>query len=89
MAHSHQLLISAVTHTHTPPEDRTGGFTLAADEKQGSLEEGDAERGAMVRVEVEQELPMSVELPIEVQVDPARQPFPFLDTTLADLGIQE
>nr|XP_015810450.2 uncharacterized protein si:ch211-196f5.2 isoform X1 [Nothobranchius furzeri] len=43
----------------------------------------------MVRVEVEQEVPMSVALPIEVQPDPALQPFPFLDTTLADLGIQE
>ncbi|XP_037829215.1 uncharacterized protein si:ch211-196f5.2 [Kryptolebias marmoratus] len=32
---------------------------------------------------------MSVTLPIEVQADPAHQPFPFLDTTLADLGIQE
>uniref|UniRef100_A0A3Q0R069 Si:ch211-196f5.2 n=1 Tax=Amphilophus citrinellus TaxID=61819 RepID=A0A3Q0R069_AMPCI len=43
----------------------------------------------MVRVEVERDIPMSVTLPIEVQPDPANQPFPFLDTTLADLGIQE
>ncbi|XP_072234358.1 uncharacterized protein [Leuresthes tenuis] len=43
----------------------------------------------MVRVEVEREIPMSLTLPIEVQPDPAHQPFPFLDTTLADLGIQE
>ncbi|KAG7216785.1 hypothetical protein INR49_021183 [Caranx melampygus] len=32
---------------------------------------------------------MSVTLPIQVQTDLAHQPFPFLDTTLADLGIQE
>ncbi|XP_067342543.1 uncharacterized protein si:ch211-196f5.2 [Channa argus] len=43
----------------------------------------------MVRVELEWELPMSMTLPIQLQPDPAHQPFPFLDTTLADLGIQE
>ncbi|XP_061569151.1 uncharacterized protein si:ch211-196f5.2 [Cololabis saira] len=43
----------------------------------------------MVRVEVDRDIPMSVSLPIELQPDPAHQPFPFLDTTLADLGIQE
>ncbi|XP_069007589.1 uncharacterized protein [Embiotoca jacksoni] len=43
----------------------------------------------IVRVELEWDVPMSVTLPIEVQPDPAHQPFPFLDTTLADLGIQE
>ncbi|XP_060920185.1 uncharacterized protein si:ch211-196f5.2 isoform X1 [Labrus mixtus] len=43
----------------------------------------------MVRVELEWDIPMSLTLPIEVQPDPAHQPFPFLDTTLADLGIQE
>ncbi|XP_037550419.1 uncharacterized protein si:ch211-196f5.2 [Nematolebias whitei] len=32
---------------------------------------------------------MSVTLPIEVQAGSAHRPFPFLDTTLADLGIQE
>ncbi|XP_053198313.1 uncharacterized protein si:ch211-196f5.2 [Scomber japonicus] len=43
----------------------------------------------MVRVELEWDIPMSVTLPIQVQPDPAHQPFPFLDTTLADLGIEE
>ncbi|XP_033181745.1 uncharacterized protein si:ch211-196f5.2 [Anabas testudineus] len=43
----------------------------------------------MVRVKVDLEMPMSVTLPIQVQTDAAHQPFPFLDTTLADLGIQE
>uniref|UniRef100_A0A3P8QHZ8 Si:ch211-196f5.2 n=1 Tax=Astatotilapia calliptera TaxID=8154 RepID=A0A3P8QHZ8_ASTCA len=43
----------------------------------------------MLRVIVERDIPMSVTLPIEVQADLANQPFPFLDTTLADLGIQE
>ncbi|TKS87974.1 hypothetical protein D9C73_022098 [Collichthys lucidus] len=43
----------------------------------------------MVRVELEWEIPMSVMLPIQVQTDPVHQPFPFLDTTLADLGIEE
>uniref|UniRef100_A0AAZ1Y184 Uncharacterized protein n=1 Tax=Oreochromis aureus TaxID=47969 RepID=A0AAZ1Y184_OREAU len=43
----------------------------------------------MLRVIVERDIPMSVTLPIEVQPDPANQPFPFLDTTLADLGIKE
>uniref|UniRef100_A0A3P9PVV5 Si:ch211-196f5.2 n=1 Tax=Poecilia reticulata TaxID=8081 RepID=A0A3P9PVV5_POERE len=35
------------------------------------------------------DIPMSVALPIELQVDGSHQSFPFLDTTLADLGIQE
>ncbi|XP_043960127.1 uncharacterized protein si:ch211-196f5.2 [Gambusia affinis] len=43
----------------------------------------------MVRVEVEQDIPMSVALPIELQADGSQQAFPFLGTTLADLGIQE
>lgn len=43
----------------------------------------------MVRVELEWAIPMSVTLPMQVEPDPAHQPFPFLDTTLADLGIQE
>lgn len=45
--------------------------------------------GKTVRVELEWDIPMSVTLPVQVQPDPAHQPFPFLDTTLADLGIQE
>ncbi|KAM8823607.1 uncharacterized protein AB9W97_005436 [Spinachia spinachia] len=32
---------------------------------------------------------MSVTLPVQVEPNPAHQQFPFLDTTLADLGIQE
>ncbi|XP_068200034.1 uncharacterized protein si:ch211-196f5.2 [Antennarius striatus] len=43
----------------------------------------------LVRVELEWEIPMSVTLPIQMHTDPAHQTFPFLDTTLADLGIQE
>uniref|UniRef100_UPI0037E84D84 uncharacterized protein n=1 Tax=Semicossyphus pulcher TaxID=241346 RepID=UPI0037E84D84 len=78
---------------------------LAAEDTKSLLEEGEANAeqanggpdgpadrespGPMVRVELEWEIPMSVTLPIEVQPDPAHQPFPFLDTTLADLGIQE
>uniref|UniRef100_A0A3Q2W686 Si:ch211-196f5.2 n=1 Tax=Haplochromis burtoni TaxID=8153 RepID=A0A3Q2W686_HAPBU len=76
---------------------------LAADDTKRSLEEAatveqanrPAERklpgshNKMLRVIVERDIPMSVTLPIEVQADPANQPFPFLDTTLADLGIQE
>lgn len=78
---------------------------LAADDKKSLKEEGEADAeeanggpdaplerespGPTVRVELEWEIPMSVTLPIEVQLDPAHQPFPFLDTTLADLGIQE
>uniref|UniRef100_A0A3B4ZQH4 Si:ch211-196f5.2 n=1 Tax=Stegastes partitus TaxID=144197 RepID=A0A3B4ZQH4_9TELE len=46
-------------------------------------------RNLMVRVELEWDIPMAVTLPIQVQPDPVNQPFPFLDTTLADLGIQE
>ncbi|KAF7667325.1 hypothetical protein LDENG_00067560 [Lucifuga dentata] len=77
---------------------------MAADETNGLLEEGErANRGLgspagrdsprpsgkLQRAEVEWEIPMSVTLPIQVHSDPAHQPFPFLDTTLADLGIQE
>uniref|UniRef100_A0A087XTS5 Rad21/Rec8-like protein N-terminal domain-containing protein n=1 Tax=Poecilia formosa TaxID=48698 RepID=A0A087XTS5_POEFO len=92
--------------THQPhiqrAEDEGGGtghrFKLAADKKQASLGEGEAEptgrklrepQSVMVRVEVEQDIPMSVALPIELQADGSHQAFPFLDTTLADLGIQE
>lgn len=46
-------------------------------------------QGTMVRVELELDIPMSVTLPVQVQLDPVHQPFPFLDTTLADLGIKE
>lgn len=46
-------------------------------------------QGTMVRVELELDIPMSVTLPVQVQPDPVHQPFPFLDTTLADLGIKE
>ncbi|XP_058481751.1 uncharacterized protein si:ch211-196f5.2 [Solea solea] len=76
---------------------------LAGDETKNVSEEGEANRGPdssadrespgphdkTVRVEVEWDIPMSVTLPVQVQADPAQQPFPFLDTTLADLGIQE
>ncbi|XP_034145369.1 uncharacterized protein si:ch211-196f5.2 [Esox lucius] len=41
----------------------------------------------LVRAELQWDIPMSVPLPIEVIS--ADQPFPFLDTTLADLGIEE
>ncbi|XP_036073359.1 uncharacterized protein si:ch211-196f5.2 [Oryzias melastigma] len=43
----------------------------------------------LIRVEVDRDVPMAVALPIELQADPTHQRFPFLDTTLADLGIQE
>jgi len=46
-------------------------------------------RGKTVRVELEWNIPMVVTLPLQMEPDPAHQPFPFLDTTLADLGIQE
>ncbi|KAM3593388.1 uncharacterized protein V6R79_011995 [Siganus canaliculatus] len=45
--------------------------------------------GKLVRVELEWDIPMSLALPVQVQPDPVHHPFPFLDTTLADLGIQE
>ncbi|XP_008305768.1 uncharacterized protein LOC103376958 [Cynoglossus semilaevis] len=43
----------------------------------------------IVRVKVDWNVPMSVVLPIQMQVDLTNQEFPFLDTTLADLGIKE
>ncbi|XP_040926328.1 uncharacterized protein si:ch211-196f5.2 [Betta splendens] len=43
----------------------------------------------MVRVEVDWDIPMSVTMPIQVQPGATDQRFPFLDTTLADLGIEE
>ncbi|XP_029955942.1 uncharacterized protein LOC115394730 [Salarias fasciatus] len=71
-----------------------GAESLAADETNSPVEDGEAaERpaahGKLIRVELEWDVPMAVTLPVEVQLDPAHQPFPFLDTTLADLGIQE
>uniref|UniRef100_A0A3Q3NIJ4 Si:ch211-196f5.2 n=1 Tax=Mastacembelus armatus TaxID=205130 RepID=A0A3Q3NIJ4_9TELE len=50
---------------------------------------GGDSHGRVVRVELERDIPMLVTVPIKVQPDPTHQPFPFLDTTLADLGIQE
>ncbi|KAF5902710.1 forkhead box P1-like protein, partial [Clarias magur] len=41
----------------------------------------------MIRTETEKEIPMCVSLPIEVTSPD--QAFPFLNTTLADLGIDE
>ncbi|TSL82487.1 hypothetical protein Baya_6586 [Bagarius yarrelli] len=41
----------------------------------------------MIRSELEKDIPLCVSLPIEV-ID-AEQTFPFLNTTLADLGIDE
>ena len=46
-------------------------------------------QGKLVRAELKWDIPMSVTLPVQVHPDPAQQPFPFLDTTLADLGIEE
>ncbi|KAK1885474.1 Meiotic recombination protein REC8 like [Dissostichus eleginoides] len=96
-------LLSAGHVTIKQAEPYNHKIKLAADETQTLLEEEEADveqangepagretpRGTMVRVELEWDLPMSVDLPIEVKPDPAHQPFPFLDTTLADLGIQE
>lgn len=45
--------------------------------------------GKIVRVELEWDIPMSATLPIQVQPHLAHQQFPCLDTTLAELGIQE
>lgn len=41
----------------------------------------------MIRSELEKEIPLCVSLPIEVMSP--EQTFPFLNTTLADLGIDE
>uniref|UniRef100_A0A8C5N6I5 Si:ch211-196f5.2 n=1 Tax=Gouania willdenowi TaxID=441366 RepID=A0A8C5N6I5_GOUWI len=60
---------------------------LAADEEKKVQEE--APGGKLIRVELEWDVPMEVKLPLEVKPDPAHQPFPFLDTTLSDLGIEE
>ena len=71
----------------------------AGDENNGPVEAGERAGGGDAplpsskgsRSELLWDIPMSVSLPIEVQrdLDAAHQPFPFLDTTLADLGIQE
>lgn len=45
--------------------------------------------GKIVRVELEWDVPMSATLPVQVQPNPAHQQVPCLDTTLANLGIQE
>lgn len=81
-----------------PFQDTDPRVKLAADEikrsagekEERSAGEGSPEtRGKMVRVELEWDIPMSVTLPVQVRPDPADQRFPFLDTTLADLGIKE
>lgn len=58
-------------------------------EERPAGEDSPETRGKMVRVELEWDIPMSVTLPVQVHPDPADQRFPFLDTTLADLGIKE
>lgn len=58
-------------------------------EEQSAGKDSSEPRGKMVRVELEWDIPMSVTLPVQVHPNPADQPFPFLDTTLADLGIKE
>ncbi|XP_053716064.1 uncharacterized protein si:ch211-196f5.2 [Synchiropus splendidus] len=67
---------------------------MAADESKSlqDSEEGHNEQGEeteVQRAELDWEIPMLVLLPIQVEADTTHQPFPFLDTTLADLGIQE
>lgn len=68
---------------------------VAADEVKRESEERPAGEDPpeapvrMVRVELEWDVPMSVTLPVQVGPDPTGRPFPFLDTTLADLGIAE
>lgn len=72
------------------PEIPIEGLKLAAEkEEQSGCEDSSETRGKMVRVELEWEIPMSVALPVQVHPDPADQRFPFLETTLADLGIKE
>uniref|UniRef100_A0A669AVX7 Si:ch211-196f5.2 n=1 Tax=Oreochromis niloticus TaxID=8128 RepID=A0A669AVX7_ORENI len=68
-----------------------GGGDCGAGRRRG----GSADRklpgshNKILRVRLEQDIPMSVTLPIEVQPNLANQPFPFLDTTLADLEVKE
>lgn len=72
--------------------------SLGEEEEEASLKQaedggdrpaGRESPGKMVRAELEWDIPMLVTLPVQVQLDAAHQPFPFLDTKLADLGIQE
>lgn len=58
-------------------------------EEQSASKNPPEQKGKMVRVEVEWDIPMSVTLPVQVHPDPLEQPFPFLDTSLADLGIKQ
>lgn len=83
---------------HFFPRDTDQKVKLAADkikheageeEEQSAGKDSSEPRGKMVRVELEWDIPMSVTLPVQVHPDPVDQPFPFLETTLADLGIKE
>ncbi|KAI3355145.1 hypothetical protein L3Q82_018013 [Scortum barcoo] len=80
----------AADEAKSPQEEGEAGAGQA-DGEQGSpaSRESPGPHGKIVRVELEWDIPMSVTLPVQVQPDPAHQPFPFLDTTLADLGIEE
>ncbi|KAM9826943.1 uncharacterized protein ACB057_014380 [Neosynchiropus ocellatus] len=65
---------------------------MAADETKTLQDEADdapGEKTEVQRAELDWEIPMFVSLPIQVEADTTHQPFPFLDTTLADLGIRE
>lgn len=68
-------------------EEEEAGLKRADD--GGDRPAGGDSPGKIVRAELEWDIPMLVTLPVQVRPDAAHQPFPFLDTKLADLGIQE
>lgn len=63
--------------------------SAGGEEQQSAGKNFPGPKGKMVRVELEWDIPMSVTLPVRVHPDPVDRPFPFLDRTLADLGIKE
>lgn len=71
--------------THSECEKRQAGEELANGGPGSPF--CSAQPDSVARALLEWAVPMSVSLPIEVLS--ADQPFPFLDTTLADLGIPE
>uniref|UniRef100_A0A3Q3WDA0 Uncharacterized protein n=1 Tax=Mola mola TaxID=94237 RepID=A0A3Q3WDA0_MOLML len=72
--------------TKSSMEEKEANFEQAT---EGVERDSPGVHGKIMQMELDWDIPMSVELPVQVQPDPAHQPFPFLDTTLANLGIQE
>lgn len=85
-----KLLRVKLAGQESDPESQEEGGIQDVEENSGTLNKSSEchREENMIRSEMDKEIPMCVSLPIEVMMTPD-QAFPFLNTTLADLGIDE